>query len=308
MFDAKVICDSLAPCKARLTAIQATYPRIIHDELLTHRRLSRNSTSSRAKPTSVLLEEVRTYPYVPTHWGLNQRGMQARQEAEGEVKARSLAEWLDARDDALRHAEKLHSLGLHKQVINYILMPFSWITVVISATHWSNLFALRVHPDAHPAFQHVAGLMFAAYNASEPRVLMTGDWHLPYVSDEEASSHSLVDCKGMATARCARVSVKPFSSDRANIPDDLRLYADLQKGAGDGIGHWSPFEHSAMALAERRWSGNFLGFMQHRKEFPNEEIAGRVKDSTGLDESSGPLGIPKRPFGPPSLLPGPLYE
>jgi hypothetical protein len=262
--------------------IAGRYPNFLANGVVVHN--SRNSRSSRAVPVPVMLKEVEEHPYIPDHWGLNQKGMQARQEADPALQAQGKDEWLKGRDAALERARRLHELGFHKQVINYVLMPYTWITVLISSTHWSNLFALRVHKDAHPAFQRVAGLMRQAYFASTPQQLLDGQWHMPYLRPDDREVYALGGLKGVSVARCARVSVKPFNADNANPDDDLRLYGDLQKGAGDGIGHWSPFEHVAEAMERPAWSGNFFGWKQHRKEFTNEEIPGRApEDATGRE-------------------------
>jgi thymidylate synthase ThyX len=39
-------------------------------------------------------------------------------------------------------------LGVHKQLANRLLEPFMWHTVILTATEWSNFFALRAHKDA----------------------------------------------------------------------------------------------------------------------------------------------------------------
>jgi hypothetical protein len=278
-FAAKVVLDSISPAGCRLISVQATYPRIIHDELLTHRRFSRNSRSSRAVPVAVLMREVKDYPYVPDHWGAAQKGMQARNEVDPLLHPQCRAAWLRGRDAALRAASEAIDLGLHKQVVNYLLMPYSWITVLISSTHWSNFVGLRVHKDAHPAMQRIAGLIRAAILASQPKLLQPGEWHLPYVLEEERGLYGTDVLKGIATARSARVSYAPFDEQDANPEKDLILYEGLKQGAGDGIGHFSPFEHPAECMAEPGWSGNFFGWKQHRKEFKTEELTGIVPDT-----------------------------
>lgn len=274
-FAVKMILDSIAPCASRLRTLQVTYPRYIHDELLTHRDLSRNSRSSRAVPVEMMLEEVQKDPVVPEHWGAAQKGMQARNEILPGFVPQCRDEWLRARDAAVKQATRLLNLGLHKQVINYLLMPFTWITVVVSATRWSNFLVLRCHKDAHPTFQKLATMMRAVMAASEPHFLKAGEWHLPYSLPDEALL-PLTDRKGYSTARCARVSFKPFDPEMKEPAqwrsEDSRLYRQLQDGAGDGLGHWSPFEHTAEALATLERSGNFTGFKQHRKEFPTEVV------------------------------------
>ena len=75
--------------------VRMRYPRPIHGEIMTHRVFSRNARSSRAVPVKTMLNEVRTIPYVPWHWGKNQKGMQAGEEhnrdAENQREAPGLA-------------------------------------------------------------------------------------------------------------------------------------------------------------------------------------------------------------------------
>jgi hypothetical protein len=276
--------------------IAGDYPNFLANGVVVHN--SRNSRSSRAVPVAKMLEEVKKHPVVPIHWGAAQKGMQARDEVSPDLQERAQHEWLLGRDRAIETAEEMLALGLHKQVINYLLMPYTWITVVASATSWTNFFALRCHRDAHPSMQRIAGLMLRAYLASQPVPLAAGEMHLPYVLPSEKENFDHISLKAMATARCARVSLKPFDKDRADPEDDLRLYNGLKQGAGDGIGHWSPFEHTGTALAEPERSGNFRGFLQHRKEFIHEEIGALTSAiiHVGLDPGDY-AGVLKRPAG-----------
>src|SRR5438128_1865427 len=75
--------------------------------------------------------------------------------------------------------------GVQKQRVNRLLEPFSWITVVLTATDWQNFFALRCHKDAHPDLQRIAGMMCEARANSEPQRLEYGWWHLPFVTEAE---------------------------------------------------------------------------------------------------------------------------
>jgi thymidylate synthase ThyX len=72
-------------------------------------------------------------------------------------------------------------LGVHKQLANRLLEPFSWHTVVVTATDWDNFFHLRCHPDAQPEFQKIAGMMRDVMEASTHN-LYYGEWHLPYIT------------------------------------------------------------------------------------------------------------------------------
>ena len=80
---ARVIADSMNPGGQRITTLQLRYWRAVHAELLTHRSMSRNASSSRAIPVRKVLAQVWHDPAGPEHWGVNQAGMQALTESEG---------------------------------------------------------------------------------------------------------------------------------------------------------------------------------------------------------------------------------
>ena len=80
MIEANILLDSISPSNKRLTTWILTYPLIIHAEVMTHRVFSRNASSSRAIPTSKMLESVKKNPFIPVHWGKNQGGMQANEQ------------------------------------------------------------------------------------------------------------------------------------------------------------------------------------------------------------------------------------
>lgn len=271
-FSARVLLDSISPAGARLTTMEARYPRFIHAELLTHRLFSRNSASSRAVPTRKMIEMVRTEPAMPLWWGRNQPGMQAFAEVDSAARELAEEEWRRALDDALAHAERLAAsdINLHKQLVNRILEPFSWITVIITATEWANFFTQRTHEDAQPEIKHLADLMLAAFRASEPRVRQLGDWHTPLILPDEEAVLSTEQRLQISVARSARVSYLSHDGSR-DLVKDLDLYAKLVEGGANG--HWSPFEHVATPLADRNaWSGNFRGWEQYRKRFAQEHV------------------------------------
>jgi thymidylate synthase ThyX len=272
-FSARIVLDSVAPSGARLTTFDVRYPRFIHSEMMTHRVFSRNSASSRAIPIRKMIDAVREEPVMPLWWGRNQSGMQAHEEIDPGARILAEEEWRRALADALAHAERLASsdINLHKQLVNRILEPFAWITVIITATEWANFFTQRLHPDAQPEIRRIAELMLAAYRASTPELLGIGDWHTPFILPDEAATLSLEQRREISVARCARVSY--LSHDGRRDPaKDLELYARLVGGGANG--HWSPFEHVATPLddASAR-SGNFSGWEQFRKRFAQEHAA-----------------------------------
>lgn len=81
---------------------------------------------------------------------------------------------------------------------------------------------------------------------------------------------SLDDLKKISVGRCARVSYLTHDGKRDTQADiDLHDNRLLHPSNPDDPDHMSPFEHVAMASPGER-SGNFIGWHQYRKDFPNE--------------------------------------
>lgn len=271
-FKAKIILDSINPYNGvRLVTSELTYPRFIHAEFMTHRVFSRNAASSRAIPNSKMIKYVDENPAMPIYWGKSKRGMSASKEIENVEEAKDL--WLSAKDYMIAHAESFQKMKLHKQIANRILEPWKYITVIVSATQFSNFFALRNHKDAQPEIQHLAQIWDKAMKVSTP---VERIWHIPYIQEDEENL-DLELKKKIGTARCARVSYLTHDGVRS-IDKDLELHQRLMTGSGHG--HWSPFEHVAEAtnltgtyfnFATERWEegpircGNYHGWIQYRK-------------------------------------------
>ncbi len=276
MIEAKIIADSRSESGVRLTTFQLVYPRFIHAEFMTHRVFSRNASSSRAIPVAKMIEQVRTNPAMPVHWGQNQPGMQANAEIQHVGAAKD--QWVRAAKEAADIAEEMTKIGLHKQVANRILEPFQWIHVVVTATEWDNFFVLRAHKDAQPEIQELAVKMKKAMDDSTPRLLRMDEWHLPYVLPSEIagvkeiiSPNLRLSCMSelikVSAARCARVSYLKHDGSAPNLMEDLALYDRL---VGSEPIHASPIEHQARPMpVEHRdaFFGNFRGWMQYRKQF-----------------------------------------
>lgn len=275
-FAVKVIADSITSQGARLTSLQLEYPRFIHGELLTHRKNSRNSSSSRAIPVAKLIEQVRRHPAMPIHWGKNQPGMQAREELDEMNRSHARGRWVLAAESAANQAKRLAELGTHKQVVNRLLEPFQWMHTIVTATEWDNFFALRCHPDAQPEFQHLACMMRDAMDASTPvlrdKYGSKDAWHLPYVTEEERyanyGSEPYTVAK-ISAARCARVSYMKHDGSSPSVEEDLKLFHRL--AGGEPI-HASPLEHQGIPLANGLTSSrNFTGWHQFRAIWEDSE-------------------------------------
>lgn len=243
--------------------LELRYWRGFHSELMTHRALSRNAGSSRAKPVKKVLSQVWNDPAGPTHWGVNRAGMQAREQLTGWRLALAKRLWKWCGRAACGFAYLAMKCGLHKQVANRMLEPWQWIDVLVTATDWSNFFELRAHPDAQPEFQELAVAMREAISTyaalGKVQNLMPGDWHIPYmISDEDHLS--LKDKVKLSTARCARVSYEPFDGDASHDKEFARH--DLLVGSKPI--HASPTEHQAVCTGTAERFANFHGFRQYR--------------------------------------------
>ena len=266
----KIVQDSITEGGSRLITWCWEYWRSIHEEIMTHRALSRNSASSRAIPAQRMREWILAKPAIPVYWGMNQRGMQATEELSPDEIEAAREWWLGSLTlMAMRH-EQGEKMGLHKQIVNRCIQPWMTMSVVVSATNdgHSNLFHLRKHKAAEPHFQCIAGLAWELYHNHKPTFVPVGGWHLPYVDDTRVG----VDmAKKISTARCARVSYLTHEGKR-DVEKDLELHDMLAATASLGAEpmHASPFEHPARAVGERKRIGNFEGWRQYRKYFVNE--------------------------------------
>jgi len=259
MIKVRLLLDSINHHGERLTTLELEYPRYIHSEFMTHRVFSRNAQSSRAIPVEKLIERVKTNPVMPIFME-NQKGMAASKKLEGLELEHAQTVWLEAKDAAILYAEELNRQGIHKQVVNRILEPFSTIKVIVSSTEWDNFFKLRIAPDAQQEICELATQIKQAMDVSEPKLLNNGEWHLPLLRREDHRELTLIEKIKVSVARCARVSYLTHNGLR-DIQEDIKLYDRLLESK-----HMSPFEHVACPLSNpfNRWSSNFKGWLQHR--------------------------------------------
>lgn len=311
-----------------ILTIRGRYPRIIHAEGKTHRvitltgeviiitedlsmmddkNMSRNARSSRAVPVKTMLEEVRTRPFTPWHWGKNQKGMQAGEPLSADEIQMAEYIWDAHRLDTIGRVEALTNMGLHKQIPNRLLEPLSWIDVLFTSTDWDNFLWLRDHADAEPHLQDFARLVKQAIDSAEYQTLEPGRWHLPYITENDRDAVCFDMGAGpntplywellrkISAAKCARISYKPFDGD-ASYEREIERYDSLVRA--DRV-HASPIEHQATpdrgclissdiffeeegdctpdkTLDARKGyenealHGNFTGWIQARKLVPNE--------------------------------------
>jgi thymidylate synthase ThyX len=171
---------------------------------------------------------------------------------------------------------------MHKQHANRPLEWFGWIDVLVTATQWNNFFALRISEYAQPEFDELAREILKRMNKSKPKILLSGEWHLPYITNDERKNLSLEDCQKVSVARCARLSYKPFDGN-ADYGAEMERYRRLMVAQPV---HASPAEHQAtpdikigMGSEKGKWwypelHGNLHGWIQYRKTIPGEAVDG----------------------------------
>jgi len=350
-FLATIKADSISPDGCRLTTFEATYPRIVHSEMMTHRAASRNSASTRAIPIATQLFNLLSNPFVPEKFGINQPGMQAYRHLEGLRHDKAVELWLRGRDRAVTTVielilgeevageilhyepnreyvsgdilledfdkikallprsgddidlEETDLLNVHKQLAGRGLEAYMWHTIVLTATELENFFALRDHPEAQGEIATIARHMKKALDASTPKELEYGEWHLPYV-DEDEFDNSFDGIRASA----ARAAAASYGRQNVKNPEkEFKRYDDLRSG-----GHMSPLEHQGTPFSAGEWdlvralahdararslstgvgdlvveekitgmsfSANFRGWRPHRKEIPHESNFGELRAS-----------------------------
>lgn len=297
---ANVIEDSVSEWGQRITTFEITYPRIILAEINTHKICVSNSSSSRAIPVAKLLELVRNQPFIPSQFGKNQPGMVSGEweTKEDMIYANNAAEriWREAKDSACRHAEDLMKIGVHKELVNRIIEPYSYTSTILTATEWDNFFTLRTASDAQPQFQELAKLMQAAYIKSKP---VKRNDHIPYRADIPDNA-SWKDAFNYSAARCGRVSYLNHGKDMT-LAEGLE-FADnrLLKPR-----HMSPFQHQAFATEESKdkWSAQFRGWNMWRKVLEGDVVPYKPPTMEKREDGALVFSYPEKELHSNSFVP-----
>lgn len=256
---AKIVCDSINALNTRLTTIQIRVPKWLLQEINTHRVFSRSYNSARAIPSKIMRREA---DFAPPIWIANQPGMSGNTEMRGFKLLVASTTW-----QALTAVVKLghwilELCGLHKQYANRWLEPIVWVDGVITSTDWDNFLKLRNHRSAQPEIRDLASQIEQLLAENKPDYLDPGEWHLPYIDDEDVVIHNLQELRLISAGRCARVSYG-FKDVKDSVSDLKR--ADKLLTANPP--HLSPFEMVAMASGslESFKSGNFRDWVQFRQ-------------------------------------------
>lgn len=253
--------------------------------------------------------------------------------------------WLMASRQAVLMAKVLNEQGLTKQLCNRLLESFMWHTVLVTATEYDNFFELRCpqysfgkntntpkiwksrkdsikdFPDwenrndlfwylinnsqAEIHIQALAEAMWDSLNESTPRLLKTGEWHIPFGDRMNTSSedsdllwqsfknlrksgeyeYSSIPTEVLiATARCARLSYMTFDGE-INYEKDIKLHDTLLESK-----HFSPFEHCAKCMSDEEYYSFVKGEISTGEDgegtIVNYEYYPYVKDNIWGDSAS----------------------
>jgi len=275
---AKVIADSVSSVTGvRLITFELESARLIHSEFMTHRVFSRNAASTRAIPVKTMISKVWNDPFMPVWWGKNQAGMQAKEELAGFKLWLAKKAWVGCSKLACSMAWTLSKIGMHKQIAGRVLEPFTMIKIVMTSTELDNWYALRDHKDAQPEILELARAMKEAQDASTPKKLFPGQWHLPYVKtveqgtdatnakqfyyDEEGNEITLAQAIRISTSCCAQVSY------RKNDPSPEKADDIYDRLIHSNPPHMSPAEHQAtpdFTCNSNKFTRNFRSWVQQR--------------------------------------------
>lgn len=255
---AKVIAHSITEDGREISTILTRSPLSYHPQNMTHRQFSRNAGSARAMPSTTVMMRVMDDPVYPIRWAENQPGMQGWKDLDPDTAAKCKALWDYHRDITLLVTKELNVLKLHKQYANRLLTPHQHIDVLWTTTGWKNFMRLRDHPDAQPEEQEFAKAIEDALSMSVPKLLKYGEWHLPWIRDEdwdlgkkylgvgESNSPATLEdvlelLKDISASRCATLSYGNADGSPSTFEKDL---ARISKLKTDPL-HASPFEHQA---------------------------------------------------------------
>lgn len=298
-WNAEIVLDSFNSKNERITTFEITMWKLLVAEFNTHRsvpavtrQIARNSASSRAIPTSTIINEVMSNPVIPLDFRTKNTGMIAVDgtQLSGESYERAVYLWLKARDQMVaivREMMAINEEGIDKQRVNRLLEAWMWTVIVATAcdtytekvnrfgitvedkrsSAWKYFFELRDHPAAQPEFAHVANIAHIAFDYSVPKQRTL---HLPYtvVEDYESVRKSPLVTTGpisiavafISAARCGRVSYYNQGKDRG-------IQEDYDRGiAFRDNKHSSPLEHPNFE-DPGVWHGPFYGWEPLREAY-----------------------------------------
>jgi hypothetical protein len=245
-------------------------PKWMVAEFNTHKmEIERNSASTRAVPTTLIIDMVRDYPALPLEWMYNTKGMAAHELMTPEDTEYANKVWLESRDLMIEQVKKLQNLpsgrSADKQRAGRLLEFCMGTVVVCTMTAggkigMNNFFGLRDNSGAQPEFRYVANMMHEQYHTSIP---VQSNWHLPYITSNDVvvgDTYNEVQITKaiISSARCGRVT--HYRQGLVYSQEE-----DIARGQSfANSGHFSPLRHAARAGLPQFY-GNMYGWISASK-------------------------------------------
>ena len=296
MYLQKIIAHSIGPNGIEIFTLLCEYPWFIHCNILEDKNISHSVFDVTDEH---VLKQVKERPAMPVLWPKEHHGMQGTEVMPSEKDKNVTgyrseycsATWLGSRDKMLDTAGHLAYQGLSKQLTNRLIEPWVMCRDVMTFTkpQIEGFFALR-HPTflkdkdfevpegalvdqvndeidldfpAEYNIQQLAICMKKAMDESTPTKLEEGQWHLPFVTEEDMIdiANSIPQTKEVwesdpAGQKLFEEKLIRLSASRAAITSyntnkghSIEMELDLAKRLVDE-NHWGPFEHQAMAIDE----------------------------------------------------------
>lgn len=315
MYTAEVILDSISEEGHRITTVKVIYPHAVHKDMLRHRCMNRNVESFRAQPPEKLIKALRSgHAFKPDVFAKRTQGMgQSVEEVQGAEVAAQMWDAHVLKTCAL--AGEFIKMDVAKQQVNFLLQDLCPLTEIITATDWSNFYALRTElkgdgtPVARPEVYKTAVAIRDVIEASRPTIRTH---HIPMLTSDEWSGERVVAIDdasldflvGVSAGRCAKISYGDYDWTL----EDRQIGYDRSRKLLEH-GHMSPFEQQARPFSRERWevvsllqstvsnsglpgretleimrqleySGNLCGWTPARKMFENEWDYGLLRASS----------------------------
>jgi hypothetical protein len=265
---AKVLANTVNPDGERIVTVEVTLPRVILAQLNKHGLIRHSTSSSRAIPFMSRLKNVDEHLFIPRRFPINGPGMVPKGYCEeGDPKYEQAKErWLEAYQRVREQAIQMHELGVHKEAVNRLLEPWTYVTSICTCVQWANFFKQRIEFSSQQEMQELAVRIFEAIVESPTR---KGSLHAPYLSNQELE----VLEKHMEGRRA-----HPASRSNEELPQkllysigraagasyerqaDLGRTPDMYIKTGGRIiqdRHWTPVEHVALWVPEGSWATSY---------------------------------------------------
>lgn len=302
---AEIVQDSISPQGKRITSLKLKYGLIVHAEHLRHRLLSNSVASNRAIPMKKIREQVLKEPYVPVWFGAQQKGMVADNEVKNKSLARKLwltarypscfAHWIAEKMGA--HKEWSNRLLNPWQFVQQTVTATEWDNYIELRVHKDAqkdiLHIAKCIDDAMKASEPTV-IYPGEYHVPYITRTRNENGAMEYF-DNDGKQLTVEQAIKASAARVARSSYNNHDKSDANFKTDEKLYQTLIESNPK---HLSPAEAQATPMSidkvvrynrvemdkafgvdekgnikgvthmdckGRLWSGNLMGWVQHRQ-------------------------------------------